>query len=61
MKHDGEHSHPYASQREGIASAVEAAHQASERGQLSQVLVQGEDLLFRTEWTYGQDPYPPVG
>jgi hypothetical protein len=61
VKHHGEHSHPYASQREAIASAVEAAHQASECGQLSQVLVQGEDLLFRTEWTYGQDPYPPAG
>ena len=31
---------------------------AHQEGGLSQV-VQGQDLLFRTEWTYGKDPYPP--
>jgi hypothetical protein len=61
IKHDGRSSHPYATQREAIDSAVEAAHAASDSGQLSQVLVQGEDLLFRTEWTYRKDPYPPPG
>jgi hypothetical protein len=45
VKHGVQHSHPYASQREAIASAMEAAPQASERGQLSQVLVQGEKSL----------------
>ena len=59
IKLDGNHSHPYDTQRDAIDSAIEAAHNASDRGQLSQVLVQGEDLLFRTEWTYGKDP--PLG
>jgi hypothetical protein len=25
------------------------------------VLVQGQNNQFRTEWTYGHDPYPPRG
>jgi hypothetical protein len=61
IKHGQEHSHPYATQREAIDAAVHVAHEASSRGDLSQVIVQGEDMLFRTEWTYGKDPYPPPG
>lgn len=30
-------------------------------GALSQILVQRDNGQFRAEWTYGQDPYPPVG
>jgi hypothetical protein len=30
-------------------------------GTLSQILVQRDDGKFREEWTYGKDPYPPVG
>jgi len=30
-------------------------------GMLSQILVQRPDGRFRTEWTYGSDPFPPVG
>jgi Uncharacterized protein conserved in bacteria (DUF2188) len=61
IKHNGRHSHPYETQADAISSAVEAAHAAHTEGGLSQVLVQGQDLLFRTEWTYGKDPYPPQG
>jgi hypothetical protein len=61
VKHSGRHSHPYPTQAEAISSAVEAARAAHDEGKLSQVLVQGEDLTFRTEWTYGKDPYPPEG
>jgi Uncharacterized protein conserved in bacteria (DUF2188) len=61
IKHDDSHSHPYATQREASESAIEAAHHSHENGKLSQVLVQGEDMAFRTEWTYGKDPYPPQG
>ncbi len=31
------------------------------RGTLSQIIVQGRDSQFRTEWTYGKDPFPPRG
>jgi hypothetical protein len=61
IKHDGRHSKPYPSQREAIRDAVTRAHKYGESGQTAQVLVQGKDLLFRTEWTYGRDPYPPPG
>ena len=61
IKHGDSHSHPYATQREAIESALEAAQHDKDEGRLSQVLVQGEDMSFRTEWTYGEDPYPPQG
>jgi hypothetical protein len=54
IKHNGRHSHPYETQADAIRSAIDA-------GQLPQFLVQGQDLLFRTEWTYGKDLYPPPG
>lgn len=31
------------------------------QGTLSQILVQGQDGKFRTEWTYNKDPFPPRG
>ncbi len=57
IKHGDEHFEPLATQAQAIETAVKQA-KAREN---SQVLVQGEDLLFRTEWTYGDDPYPPEG
>jgi hypothetical protein len=54
IKHNGRHSHPYETQADAIRSAIEAAHAAHREGGLSQVLVQGQDLLFRTEWTLGK-------
>jgi hypothetical protein len=61
ISHNGNHYGPYNTQREAIKSAVEAAHQAGRQGHDAQVLVQGTDNKFRTEWTYGNDPYPPPG
>ena len=60
IKHNGRHCHTYETQADAIRSAIDAAHTAPEGG-LSQVLVQGQNLRFRTEWTYGKDPYPPPG
>jgi hypothetical protein len=69
VKHDGQwkiklsdlHYGPYSTQREAILKAVDAAHASGQQGLDSQVLVQGENHQFRTEWTYGHDPYPPKG
>ena len=58
---DGKHFGPYPSQRAAIGAAVNAAHTAGGQGHDAQVLVQGRDNKFRTEWTYGHDPYPPPG
>lgn len=30
-------------------------------GTLSQILIQGDGGRYRTEWTYGNDPFPPRG
>jgi hypothetical protein len=55
------HYGPYATQRDAIRVAVDAAHQTGKNGKDAQVLIQGENNQFRTEWTYGHDPYPPKG
>jgi hypothetical protein len=30
-------------------------------GTLSEIRIQGRDGKWQTEWTYGQDPFPPPG
>jgi hypothetical protein len=52
---------PYLSQQAAIRAAVDAAHKSGSSGHDAQVIVQGSDHEFRTEWTYGHDPYPPAG
>lgn len=60
IAHEGKH-YDYRTQEEAIRAAVNAAHKAGGMGFDAQVLVQGRDNKFRTEWTYGHDPYPPRG
>jgi hypothetical protein len=45
-------------QATAIRAAVDAAHRHAGD---AQVMVQRPDGTFRTEWTYGHDPYPPRG
>lgn len=61
IKHDGVNYGPYGTQRAAIRVAIGAAHRAGGGGFAAQVLVQGQNQQFRTEWTYGHDPYPPRG
>lgn len=61
INYEGQHYGSYLTQREAIHAAVQSAHNAGQKGHDAQVLVQGTDHKFRTEWTYGHDPYPPVG
>ena len=56
IKSKGVHYGPYPTQRDAIRAAVDAAHEAGLKGLNGKVLLQDQ---FRTEWTYGQDPYPP--
>ena len=58
---NGTHHGPYATQKAAIRSAVDAAYDSGTKGIDAQVLVQGVNNQFRTEWTYGNDPYPPPG
>jgi hypothetical protein len=53
---NGAHFGPYATQRDAVRAAVHAAHEAGRKGLNGQVLLLDQ---FRTEWTYGRDPYPP--
>ena len=61
IKLDGKHYGPYGTQSAAIKEAIDAAHKSGTNGHDAQVLVQGENNQFRTEWTYGNDPYPPRG
>ena len=61
VKLDGKHYGPYTTQALAIRAAVDAAHGWGAKGHDAQVLVQGTSNQFRTEWTYGHDPYPPRG
>ncbi len=47
-------------QAEAIKIAKEHVKSLPE-GTLSQILIQDDRGELRTEWTYGQDPYPPKG
>lgn len=61
ISHENKHYGPYASQAAAIREAVDTAHKAGNLGHDAEVRVQGRDSQFRTEWTYGHDPYPPKG
>ena len=51
----------YDTQKAAIRASVDAAHKIGAKDQDAQVLIQGENGQWRTEWTYGHDPYPPPG
>ena len=59
IKLSGQHYGPYATQAAAIRAAVDAANSTGKIGNDAQVLVQGANNQFSTEWTYGHDPYPP--
>lgn len=62
IKLNGQHYGPYDTQAAAIRAAVDAAHTTGDKGGDAQVLVQSTtNHQFRTEWTYGHDPYPPKG
>lgn len=56
-QHDGSH---FNLKSDAIRYARQIVHQYP-LGYVSQIKVQRGDGTFQTEWTYGHDPYPPVG
>ena len=58
---DGKEYGPYNTQKAAYTDAVNAAHTSGGNGHDAQVLIQGANNQWRTEWTYGHDPYPPRG
>jgi hypothetical protein len=63
IKLDDKHYGPYPTQAAAIKEAVDTAHKAGKiNPDGAQVLIQSTtNHQFRTEWTYGHDPYPPKG
>jgi hypothetical protein len=59
IKFDGEQYGPYATEREAMLFAVDAAHTLGAQGEPTQVLRVDENGDTHPEWTFGQDPYPP--
>ncbi len=57
-----EHCQGWVENTQAEAIKLAKRHVASlPEGSLSQILIQGSDSKFRTEWTYGSDPFPPRG
>ena len=56
---DGEEYGPYASEREALLFAIDAAHTLGEQGTMTHVLLMDENGAVRAEWMHGKDPYPP--
>lgn len=52
---------PFRTQAEAIDAARDAAKRTFAAGQNSQVLIQGANGQWRTEWTYGDDPVRSPG
>jgi hypothetical protein len=61
IKFEGEEYGPYATEREAMLFAVDAAHKLGEQGEQAQVLQVDENGALRPVWTHGHDPYPPSG
>lgn len=51
----------FRTQHDAIHFAVRAARALAAAGFPAEVRVQGTDGRFSTEWTYLNDPYPPLG
>ncbi|ADK99705.1 hypothetical protein Bresu_0391 [Brevundimonas subvibrioides ATCC 15264] len=53
-----EMDYDYRTQAMAMKHAVEAAYRTGETGHAAQVLIQGHDGQWQTDWTYGHDRYP---
>jgi hypothetical protein len=56
---DGKEYGPYASEREAMLFAIDAAHTLGEQGAMTHVLLMDESGAVRAEWMHGKDSYPP--
>ncbi len=59
IRFDGKQYGPYKTQEEAIRAAIAAAHGSGKKGAAAEVLIQGPNNKFTTEWTYGRDSYRP--
>ena len=61
VKFEGKHYGPFNTQREAIRAAIDQAYKAgNQAAHAPRVLVESTfNSKLQTEWTYGEDPYPP--
>jgi hypothetical protein len=57
----GEEFGPYQTEREARLFAIDAAYKLGEQGEQTEVLVADESGEASVAWSYGKDPYPPIG
>lgn len=56
------HHGPYTTQAAATRMAIDTAHTNGQKNNPdTQVVVHGLDGRIKTEYTYGNDPYPPKG
>lgn len=58
---DGVDVSRHANKDDAVEQARSLAKQDKANGHDSQLLVQKSDGTWQTEWTYGNDPFPPRG
>jgi hypothetical protein len=58
IEFDAEGFGPYASEREALLFAIDAAHMLGEKGELARVLLRDEAGEVTVVWTHGHEPYP---
>ena len=56
---DGENSEPYERRTDAFKAAVSLAHLDDQNGRPADVIVQGNDDVFRPLWHSDEDVYPP--
>jgi uncharacterized protein DUF2188 len=56
---DGENSEPYSRRHDAFKDAVALAYLDETNGRKAEVIVQGEDAMFRPAWDSSKDVYPP--
>lgn len=61
VRNNGEYIGSYDSQKQAIDAASQAAKDVYDMGMNSQVLVQGKNNAFRSEYTFGDDPEKHTG
>jgi uncharacterized protein YdaT len=60
-KVEAEHAKRASGVFETKAEAIGRARELAQAQALGQVIVHKKDGEIQTEWTYGQDPFPPKG
>jgi hypothetical protein len=59
IRYEDRHFGPFSTQAEATTKAIDLAHGVGKAGGNASVLIQDKRHVWRVEWSYGDDPYPP--